>query len=59
MPYNSVHNFIAAGGYSMYIPFEGNQYYPGGTGEESWNGFFTVGFIELQPELNLPVCLLP
>ena len=53
-PYNSVHNFLDTKGYAMFIPFEGNDYYPrggtrGGTGEEDWNQFFTVSYIELQP----------
>jgi ABC-type antimicrobial peptide transport system permease subunit len=53
-PYNSVNNLIDLKGYAMYIPFEGNDYYPrggarGGTGEEDWNQIFTVSYIELQP----------
>jgi len=27
-PYNSVINFLCINGYSMFIPFEGNDYYP-------------------------------
>ena len=49
MPFNSIANLLADKGYAMYIPFEGNNYYPGGTGEDTWTGFFTVGYIELQP----------
>ena len=49
MPFNSIANLLADKGYAMYIPFEGNNYYPGGTGEDAWTGFFTVGYIELQP----------
>jgi putative ABC transport system permease protein len=50
LPYNTISNAYAdsKNGYSMYIPFEGNQYYPGGSGEESWNAFYTVSFIKLQ-----------
>ena len=53
-PYNSVHNFLDIKGYALFIPFEGNDYYPrtgarAGTGEEDWGQFFTVSFIELQP----------
>ncbi len=37
----------------MYIPFEGNDYYPraganAGTGEENWNQASTVSYLELQ-----------
>ena len=48
MPYTTVTNVYSKDGYAMYIPFEGNQYYPGGSGEESWNGFNTVCFMQLQ-----------
>lgn len=50
LPYNTISNAYAdsKNGYAMYIPFEGNQYYPGGTGEESWNSFYTASFIKLQ-----------
>jgi len=48
MPYTTVTNMYSKDGYAMYIPFEGNQYYPGGSGEESWNGFNTVCFMQLQ-----------
>ena len=54
MPYNSIANLLADKGYSMYIPFEGNHYYPGsgpagGTGEDNWTNYFTVNYLELQP----------
>jgi putative ABC transport system permease protein len=52
MPYNTVNNLLGRDGYGMFIPFEGNNYYPGGTGEDLWTGFFTVGFVELQPGVN-------
>lgn len=53
-PFNTVTNLVDMKGYAIYVPFEGNDYYPrvgtrGGTGEEDWNQFFTVGFLELQP----------
>lgn len=48
LPNNSIHNFLGTDGYAMFIPFEGNQYYPGGSGEDSWTGFFTVSFIQLR-----------
>jgi putative ABC transport system permease protein len=55
--YNSVNNFIDLKGYAMYIPFEGNDYYPragatAGTGEENWNQASTVSYIELQLGVN-------
>lgn len=46
---NSVFNFPGGSGYSVYIPFEGNHYYSGGTGEDNWQGIYTVSFIQLQP----------
>ena len=53
MPYNTLNNLLSKKGYSMFIPFEGNQYYPGiGTGEELWTGYFTVGYVELMPGVN-------
>jgi putative ABC transport system permease protein len=57
MKYNSINNLLADKGYSMFVPFEGNDFYPlggdhGGTGEEDWNQFYTVGYIELQPHVK-------
>ena len=54
LPYNTISNAYADAhyGYAMYIPFEGNQYYPSGTGEDSWNTFYTVSFIKLQPGIQ-------
>ncbi len=55
LPYNTISNtFVGAhDGYAMYIPFEGNQYYPGGTGEDSWTGINTVSFVKLQPGIQV------
>jgi len=47
--YNSINNLLAGKGYSMFIPFEGNNYYQGGAGEDRWTDYFTVGYVELQP----------
>jgi putative ABC transport system permease protein len=52
IPYNTVINLLDKKGYGMFIPFEGNNYYPGGSGEENWTGFNTVGFVELQPGIS-------
>ncbi len=53
IPYNTLNNLLGKKGYSMFIPFEGNQFYPGvGTGEELWTGYFTVGYVELMPGVN-------
>jgi putative ABC transport system permease protein len=52
MPYNSLNNLLSQKGYSMFISFEGNNFYPGGTGEELWTGYFTVGYVELQPGVD-------
>ncbi len=55
--YNTVNNMIVPKGYSVYIPFEGNDYYPraganAGTGEENWNQASTVSYLELQPGVS-------
>jgi ABC-type antimicrobial peptide transport system permease subunit len=53
MPYNSVNNFIDNPGYSVFLPFEGNRYYPnGGAGENDWNQIFMVSMIELKPGVS-------
>jgi putative ABC transport system permease protein len=52
MPYNSVNNFIDNPGYSVFLPFEGNRYYPGGAGEKDWNQIFIIGMVELQPGVS-------
>jgi len=54
MPYNSVNNFIDNPGYSVFLPFEGNHYYPdpGGAGEKDWNQIFIVSMIELKPGVS-------
>jgi putative ABC transport system permease protein len=48
-PYNTVNNLLDKQGYDMLISWEGNNFYPGSTGEDLWTGFFTVGYIELRP----------
>jgi len=62
-PYNSVDNLVDIKGYAMYIPFEGNDYYPrsganASTGEENWSQASTVSYMELQPGVN-PDRLIP
>jgi len=59
LPYNTISNAYADAhfGYAMYIPFEGNQYYPSSngassTGEDSWSGIYTVSFLKLQPGIQ-------
>ena len=59
LPYNTVINLLGKKGYGMYIPFEGNNYYPGGSGEENWKGFNTVGFVELQPGISASQLTIP
>ena len=55
---NSIHHFLTPTGYAMFIPFEGNDYYPraatnkAGTAEDDWSQIFTVSFIELKPNVN-------
>lgn len=51
MPYNTISNAYcdAPYGYAIYLPFVGNQYYPTGTGENDWNGYYVVSFVKLQP----------
>ena len=54
LPYNTISNAYADAhyGYAMYIPFEGNQYYPSGTGEDLWSAIYTVSFVKLQPGIR-------
>ena len=49
MPFNTVNNLLSPKGYGMYVPFEGNHYYPGSTSEDDWAKGYTVSFIRLQP----------
>lgn len=51
-PYTTVTHAFSNHGYAMYIPFEGNKYYPTGTGEDNWNGFYIVGFVKLKPGIK-------
>jgi ABC-type antimicrobial peptide transport system permease subunit len=55
LPYNTISNAYADAhyGYAMYIPFEGNQYYPSGTAEDSWSDIYTVSFVKLQPGIQV------
>jgi putative ABC transport system permease protein len=54
MPYNSINQYLDADGYNVFIPFEGNRYYPGdGAGEKSWNQIFMISMIELQPGVTV------
>ncbi len=49
MPRNTLNNYLDKDGYSVFVPFEGNQYYGGGAGENDWNGYFTVAFLKTRP----------
>jgi hypothetical protein len=40
IPFNSIANLLADKGYSMYIPFEGNNYYPGARAKTLGRGFY-------------------
>jgi putative ABC transport system permease protein len=51
-PENSVHGFLTGSQYSVFVPFEGNRYYGGNCGEESWTAIYTVSFIQLQPGIK-------
>jgi putative ABC transport system permease protein len=55
MPYNSVNNYLDADGYNVFLPFEGNHYYPGtdGAGDKSWNLIFMINMIELRPGVSI------
>lgn len=48
IPYNSINNLIDAKGYSVFLPFEGNQYYPTGAGQNDWNQIYLVSMVELK-----------
>jgi ABC-type antimicrobial peptide transport system permease subunit len=53
IPFNTVSTLsVQKAGFSVFIPFEGNHYYPTGTQQEVWTGFFTVGFLELSPGVH-------
>lgn len=49
MTYNTVNNFIDQEGYNVFVPFEGNRYYPNNDQAESWGNVYNVGMIELKP----------
>lgn len=49
MLYNSVNNFLGPDGYSVFLPFEGNKFFAGGSQVESWDNGNVVGMIELKP----------
>ncbi len=46
MSFNSVNNSIDPGGYNVFVPFEGNQYFQGGSQPDSWDNIYNVGLIE-------------
>jgi ABC-type antimicrobial peptide transport system, permease component len=48
IPYNSINNLVDAKGYSVFLPFEGNQYYPTGAGQNDWNQIYLVSMVELK-----------
>ena len=48
MPYCTVNNSIDPDGYNVFVPFEGNKYFQGGNGEDSWNNIYMPGMIELK-----------
>ena len=47
--YTSVTHLFSNHGFAMFIPFDGNDYYPTGAGEDNWNGFSIPSFIQLRP----------
>jgi ABC-type antimicrobial peptide transport system permease subunit len=53
MPYTTVNNFIDAEGYSVFVPFEGNRFFQGGSGEELWNNIYTPGMIETKQGVSI------
>ncbi|MEO8403902.1 MAG: ABC transporter permease [Chitinophagaceae bacterium] len=52
MPYNSVNNYIDPKGYNVFVPLEGNRFFPGGNGEDNWNNAYMVGMLELKPGVH-------
>ncbi|WP_315818519.1 ABC transporter permease [Paraflavitalea speifideaquila] len=53
-PFNSVNNLFDTDGYNVFLPFEGNQYYPGGgAGDKDWNQIYMVSMVELKPGVSL------
>jgi len=48
LPYCTVNNVIDPDGYNVFVPFEGNRYFQGGNGEDSWNNIYMPGLVELK-----------
>jgi ABC-type antimicrobial peptide transport system permease subunit len=48
IPYNSVTGLVGDS-YSVFVPTENNNYYPGGDPAQYWSSAYEVGLIELQP----------
>ena len=48
IPYCTVNNAIDPAGYNVFVPLEGNKYFQGGSGEDSWNNIYMPGMIELK-----------
>jgi ABC-type antimicrobial peptide transport system permease subunit len=49
MPYNTVNQILDKEGYDVFMPFEGNRYFPDQNYINDWNDIFIVGMIELKP----------
>lgn len=49
MPFNTVNNSVDPGGYNVFVPFEGNQYFQGGSQQDAWNNIYNIGLIEFTP----------
>lgn len=49
IPYCTVNNYLDPDGYNVFIPLEGNMYFQGGGGQDSWNNIYMPGMIELKP----------
>lgn len=49
MPYNTITHYYSPDGYNLYVPFEGNKFFPDNNYTESWNNINLPGLIELQP----------
>jgi putative ABC transport system permease protein len=53
IPYCTVNNAIDPAGYNVFVPLEGNRYFQGGTGEDSWNNIYMPGMIELKTRASV------
>jgi len=52
MPFNTVNNSIDPNGYNVFVPFEGNLYFQGGSGDDKWDNINMPGLVEFKPGIS-------